>query len=415
VSVDRLRAVLREIRSSKTGEVSSYAARVTCKGRRVYVALNATERRWAEAEMARIVEEIRRDVWIEPLPRRRQHKMPTFAAFATEWVERRVIEGGRRATGLAPASEAELRWELGHLLSYFGPLPVDQIAIADVDSYRLAKVTEARLASSSINKTISTLASVLETALEHDLLDRNPARGRRRRPPKAVRARPFISRADHIRAILDAAAALDREARVSYGERRAIIATLIFAGVRIGEARRLRWEDVDLAGATIDIRAAKTPAGVRVIDLLPVLRDELQRFRRSQDLPAGLLFATRTGGPIDASNVRQRVLAAAVDRADLALRRKGLPPLPPGLTPHAMRRTFASLLFALGESPPYVMHQMGHTTAAFTLALYAKAMDRREGERAKLVALANGRSTRSEPTGSATRPATVTFRTPWRS
>ena len=214
--------------------------------------------------------------------------------------------------------------------------------------------------------------------------------------PGGTRSPVYLAR-DHIRAILDAAAALDREARVLYGERRAIVATLIFAGVRIGEARRLRWEDVDLAGGAIYIREAKTPAGVRAINLLPVLRHELQLFRRSQDVPDGLLFATRTGRPIDASNVRQRVLAAAVDRADLALRHKGLPPLPAGLTPHAMRRTFASLLFALGEPPPYVMHQMGHTTAAFTLALYAKAMDRREGERAKLVALANGRSTRASP------------------
>jgi integrase len=171
---------------------------------------------------------------------------------------------------------------------------------------------------------------------------------------------------------------------------------------------------VDLAGGAIYIREAKTPAGVRTINLLPVLRHELQLFRRSQALPTDLLFATRTGRPIDASNVRQRVLAAALDRADLALRDKGLPQLPAGLTPHAMRRTFASLLFALGESPPYVMHQMGHTTAAFTLALYAKAMDRREGGRVKLVALANGRSTRSGSAGSATRPATVIFRMLWR-
>src|SRR5436190_23033693 len=37
-------------------------------------------------------------------------------------------------------------------------------------------------------------------------------------------------------------------------------------------------------------------------------------------------------------------------------------PLPTGLTPHSLPRTFASILFALGEQPPYVMQQMRHTT-----------------------------------------------------
>jgi len=395
----------------RTGEVNSYTARVTYKGRRVSVPLVATERRWAAAEMARIVEEIRRGVWIEPLHRR--SRIPDFSSFAAKWVDRRVVEGGRGARGLAAASDAELRWGLEHLRPHFGALPIDRITVADVDGYRLAKVKEGRLGPSSINKTLSTLAAVLETAVEYDLLNRNPARGRRRRLPKPVAARPFISRADHIRAILAAAAALDREARVSRGQRRAIIATLIFAGVRIGEARRLRWEDVDLVGGAIYIREAKTTAGVRAINLLPILRHELHLFRRTQDLPAGPLFATRTGRPIDASNVRQRVLAAAVDRADLALRQKGLPPLPAGLTPHSMRRTFASLLFALGESPPYVMSQMGHTTAAFTLALYARAIYSRDGERAKLAALVNCRGMTNAPSGSGTRSATITFRMPW--
>ena len=52
--------------------------------------------------------------------------------------------------------------------------------------------------------------------------------------------------------------------------------------------------------------------------------------------------------------------------------------LPAGLTPHSLRRTFASLLYALGEAPPYVMSQMGHETPALALAIYAREMDRRD-------------------------------------
>jgi integrase len=61
------------------------------------------------------------------------------------------------------------------------------------------------------------------------------------------------------------------------------------------------------------------------------------------------------------------------------------PLLPDRLTPHSLRRTFASLLFALDETPPYVMEQMGHTTPNLTLAIYPRQMDRRDGEPERLV------------------------------
>lgn len=69
----------------------------------------------------------------------------------------------------------------------------------------------------------------------------------------------------------------------------------------------------------------------------------------------------------------------------------GRTPLPRRLTPHSLRRTFASLLFALGEPPTYVMSQMGHTTPALTLAVYAHEMSRRDGEHERLKALITAR------------------------
>jgi integrase len=64
--------------------------------------------------------------------------------------------------------------------------------------------------------------------------------------------------------------------------------------------------------------------------------------------------------------------------------------LPEGLTPHSLRRTFASLLFAIGETPPYVMDQLGHVDPKVTLGIYAKVMDRRDGEPERLRALVEG-------------------------
>ena len=56
------------------------------------------------------------------------------------------------------------------------------------------------------------------------------------------------------------------------------------------------------------------------------------------------------------------MLAKAVTLANKQATTNGTEPLPEKLTPHSLRRTFASLLLALGEGPPYVMAQMGHTT-----------------------------------------------------
>jgi integrase len=57
---------------------------------------------------------------------------------------------------------------------------------------------------------------------------------------------------------------------------------------------------------------------------------------------------------------------------------------------HKLRHTFASILYVRGEDPPYVMAQLGHTDAGFTLRVYAHAMRRDEGDKERLKALVEG-------------------------
>ena len=64
----------------------------------------------------------------------------------------------------------------------------------------------------------------------------------------------------------------------------------------------------------------------------------------------------------------------------------------PALTPHSLRRTFCSLLFALGEPHPVVMREMGHIDAKLTLNVYAQVMNRDDKENERLRALVNGAS-----------------------
>lgn len=56
----------------------------------------------------------------------------------------------------------------------------------------------------------------------------------------------------------------------------------------------------------------------------------------------------------------------------------------PSITPHGLRRTAASIWVAIGWPPTQVMAAMGHTTADFTLSVYAKAMGQGDSSIAEL-------------------------------
>jgi hypothetical protein len=63
------------------------------------------------------------------------------------------------------------------------------------------------------------------------------------------------------------------------------------------------------------------------------------------------VLGTTTGAKQGATNVRRRILARAVAKANETLEAGRREPLPEGLTPHSLRRTFASILRAMNETP----------------------------------------------------------------
>jgi integrase len=116
--------------------------------------------------------------------------------------------------------------------------------------------------------------------------------------------------------------------------------------------------------------------------------------------PAKPVFPTRSGKPRDKDNIRNRVLARCVRRANENRERAGLPPSG-RVTPHTLRYTFISLLLANGAELPYVTAQVGHADESTTLRIYAKVLrrDRRHVGKAvdemvgKAIPLANDAST----------------------
>jgi integrase len=408
----------------------SFGLRFRAYGRREYVALGSAAEGWTEAkaqtELQNVLADVRRGIWRpstpEPAPEIDQD--PTFHEFASRWFESTKGEWREK-------TQLDYEWQLSsHLLPFFKNHHLSQITIAEVDRYRQSKVAEAQairvtaakgelltdaytdkrgrtrkrsrraLSVTSINKTITRLGQILEVAVEYGLIGANPAKGRRRRLKPQKAAPVWLDRAEHIEALLDAAGELDHHAKAKGGRdqkgglvyRRALLSTLVFSGLRIGELTALQWRDVDLAGGRLTVRASKTDAGMRQVDLLPTLRDELAAYKAQTASigPSAFVFTTEAGSELIQGNIRRRVLDKAVAVANEKLIESGEVPLPEGLTPHKLRHTFASILVALGVDPGSVMDQIGHTDPGFTLRVYRHGMRRDGAAKECLQALVGG-------------------------
>lgn len=389
-----------------------YALRFVAYGTRRYLTLGLQADGWtrakAEAELANVMADVRRGLWIPaertatPAELAEPKTAPGFHAFASDWLASRHGE-------VAPRSLEFFEWALvQHLLPYFATWQLPDITIEAVDNYRRHKTQQAELrrdaitrgspmtdengrtirplSPTSINKTLDVLQAVLALAVEYGHLTTNPASGRRRRLKPTARRPIHLDTVAHIQAVLDAASDLDQRPGRRVHDRRAHVATLIFAGPRAGEDAALRWSDIDLTNGRIHIGRSKTQAGLREITLLPILKAELTTHRqRSEDRgPHDFVFPTTAGTQRDKDNIRNRVLAPILTRADQLLTDRGQPPLPAGVTPHKLRHTFASILVACGEDPASVMAQLGHTDPQFTLRIYTHLMRRDPEERKRL-------------------------------
>ena len=397
-----------------------YALRFWAYGERRYLTLGLEDEGWdrrrAEEELANVMADVRRGLWVAPTPRRRTEQPERgrdadgellFGPFAQRVVAQREGE-------VSASYFRIMQWGLAHLLPFFADWPLTEIDVEAVDAYRAHKVEESEsirraierrkpkldergrprrpLNATSINKTLKLLQWVLSIAVEYEHIDRNPAEGRRRRLPEPQHAPAHLDTVEQIQALLDACAILDRSPQRRSEGRLAVISTLLFAGPRAEELCNLLWRDVDLANGRLFLGRSKTQAGLREIDLLPILRDTLAAHKAAayRCEPDDLVFPTATGGRRDRNNLRNRTLGLAIKRADELLARRGQPSLPRGLTTHKLRHTFASILVACGEDPASVMTQLGHAHPAFTLRVYTHLMRRGKEERARLKALVRG-------------------------
>lgn len=166
---------------------------------------------------------------------------------------------------------------------------------------------------------------------------------------------------------------------------RALWATALYAGLRYGELRALRWGAVDLAGGTIRVReswdakegsiAPKTRTSQRTTPMPGVLRDHLMDRRLAIDDVGddALVFGAAPDRPFHANVVYRR--------SDLAWERAGLG----RLRLHQARHTYASFMIAAGINAKALSTFMGHSSIKVTFDLYGHLMPGTQAEAAALM------------------------------
>jgi integrase len=292
--------------------------------------------------------------------------------------------------GLAPNTLKEYAWRISYIDYHLGHTRLSDLTWQDVEKFRDGR-REAGLSPKSVNSFVQTLAAALDAEIDDGTLSRNVAkrRGRSLKLENKSRARPFMT-FDHVGALLDAATKVESNTRPQYRTgRRAFIATIWLAGLRVTEACGLTWGDWDQTARTLRIGKSKTDAGVREVVVFTKLHAELIDWKDhaplvKHDAP---MFPNANGGHRNKDNVSRRVINERLrTTADDLLRDKNgdeQQPLPERVTAHDGRRTYASWMFEAGYNPVFVQSQLGHTDPTMTLRTYARASGREPDPRIK--------------------------------
>lgn len=256
-----------------------------------------------------------------------------------------------------PGTARHWRWCMDHLIEGLGHFPLRQLQPSDVQRFlnREAK----SVSTQSVHHFRACLRNALNAAMVDGAVVRNVAS--LARAPEVIRPdiRPFDAQ--------QARVLMDHWREDQHG---ALYVTALLLGLRQGEALGLTWSAVDLDAGRVRItRTAlgrtKTKASVRTVSIPPTLTAILHEHRDGQVRSIeGYVFPSRSGGPLDGSNVTHRFQAF--------LRRLGLP----RIRFHDLRHTWATLLLERGVHAKIVQEAGGWASIAIVLDTYSHVTPR---------------------------------------
>jgi integrase len=305
-----------------------------------------------------------------------QRTSPRLDDFLRSWLETSVKPNVRPLTYAGYKVNVEK-----HLIPTIGKLRLDQLTPQHVQG-----MINARLAAGFSTKTVAYVHQVLRTALSlavrWELASRNVAKLVDK--PRIERKPVNPLTPDEARRFLTAIRGHRLEA---------LFSVALALGLRQGEALGLRWDDVDFEARTLRVNnqlqridhkltlvPPKTAKSRRTLVMPPLIVDRLRDHEQQQVAEkiragsrweeTGLVFANRTGGPMQARHV--------IEQFHQALHLAGMRQI----RFHDLRHSCATLLLVQGVSPRVVMEVLGHSEIALTMNAYSHVVPELEREAA---------------------------------
>ncbi len=229
------------------------------------------------------------------------------------------------------------RW-LRAELSYRGRLQA--VGTSDLKQYQIWLSTQKRYSKNSLYTTIKALQAFFRHA--------GSTAADSMKPPKRSQSLPKYLTEAEARRLLEAAQGHARD--------RAILATLLYGGVRVGELCSIQVPDIDFGEGTVRIRGGKGDKD-RLIVLPPKAMGILQEWLQVRPKSAAdhLFPGKNPGRPLSSTTMQRAVLARA--------RRAGLSKK---VTPHVLRHTLATTLLRRGGDIRFIQRILGHASIATT-------------------------------------------------
>ncbi len=297
----------------------------------------------------------------------------TLTHAANEWLDGAKSGAIRNRSGDRYKPSALRGYERvleGRVLPALGRRRLSDIRLRDVQGF-VGDLMAKGLDASTIRNALMPLRAIYRRALASGEVTFNPVNGVELPAVRGKRDR--IADPTEATKLIDAVPIRDRT----------VWATAMYAGLRLGELKALKWENVDLASGVIKVRHSwdpiageiepKSNAGKRSVPIPAVLRDELVEHGMRECHNKGRVFRSPTGKPFHDSELGRRAKAAWKDA--------GLKPI----TLHSCRHTFASMMIAAGVNAKALSSYLGHTSITVTLDRYGHLMPGKEDEAAELM------------------------------
>jgi integrase len=298
-------------------------------------------------------------------PRRGREKLADFAA---RWLDARTVKGKPLAPMTKQGYGALLRRNIGPTIGQYALADLTPAVVRDWYSKVAANAGRDQAA-----KSYRLLRAILNTAVDDELIGRNPCRIRGGGAEHADE-RPMID-AELVFKLADAITP-----RLG-----ALVIVAGFVGLRTGELLGLRRRDVDLDNARLTVlvqaqqvvgqgrivTGPKSEAGQRTVSLPKIVVETLEKHVASYGQPgdAGVLFTGPRGNPITRALLSKEWQAARTAAN-----------APEGLRIHDLRHHAATLTARMpGITTKELMARIGHASPRAAL-IYQHATERRDRE-----------------------------------